>query len=178
MVARHLVENIAVNEQEAPAVGRFRGSASSTTSDVAEGDAAVVAQRLVVVAGNEHHPLAVARPAQQFLHHGVLRGVPVMLRLIAQKSMMSPIRYSLSAGCSRRKSSSRSAWQARVPRWMSERKTDLTLGMTSAMLQINVRVDRICQHAIPLVGIGQGLTAAEITGQAFASTAFSSTNLR
>lgn len=40
--------------------------------DIAEDDTAVVAQCFVVVAGNEHHPLAVARPAQQFLHHRVL----------------------------------------------------------------------------------------------------------
>jgi hypothetical protein len=91
MVARHLVENVAVNEQEAAAVGRFVNQLLDHF-DVAENDAAVVAQRLVVVAGNEHHALAVAGAAQQFLHHGVLRRRPVDAALIAQKSMMSPIR--------------------------------------------------------------------------------------
>src|ERR1044071_372967 len=45
---------------------------------------------------------------------------------IAQKSMMSPTRKRCCESYSRRKASSRSAWQARVPRWMSERKIERT----------------------------------------------------
>jgi hypothetical protein len=48
-------------------------------------------------------------------------------RFIAQKSTMSPTRYRLSHSCSRRKSSRRPAWQARVPRWMSDRKIERSI---------------------------------------------------
>jgi hypothetical protein len=67
--------------------------------DVAEGDAVILAHGFVVVAGDQHHMLAVAGSAQDLLHHGVLRWGPVDAdRFMAQKSMMSPTRnrFSLS----------------------------------------------------------------------------------
>ena len=75
MVARDLVELVAMNEQEAPAVDRFMHQFVDHL-DLAEDNAAVVAQRLVVVAGDEHDSLAVPRPAQQLLDHGILRLSP------------------------------------------------------------------------------------------------------
>ena len=45
--------------------------------DIAEADPGVFAQHLVVVAGNQHHVLAVPRPAENFLHHGVVRRRPL-----------------------------------------------------------------------------------------------------
>ena len=76
MIARHLVELVAVQQEVAPAVG---GDVDvfEADLDVAEGNAVVLAHRLVVVAGNQHHALAVAGAAQDLLHHGVLRGGPV-----------------------------------------------------------------------------------------------------
>ncbi len=76
MVARHLIENVAVNEQETPAVGGFVNQLINHF-DLAENDAAVVAQSFVVVAGNKHHPLAMPRPTQQFLDDSVLCRRPV-----------------------------------------------------------------------------------------------------
>ena len=76
MMARHLVEDVAVDQQKTPAVGGFVHQLIDHL-DIAENDAAVIAQRLVVIAGDEHHALAVARPAQQLLDHGVLRRRPV-----------------------------------------------------------------------------------------------------
>ena len=71
MMARHLIELVAVDQQEAPAVGSLMDQFVDHL-DVAEDGAAVVAQRLVVIARNEHHAFALARPAQQFLDHRIL----------------------------------------------------------------------------------------------------------
>ncbi|MPN10482.1 hypothetical protein SDC9_157777 [bioreactor metagenome] len=72
VMTRHLIELVAVDEQEATAVDRLMDDFVDHL-DIAEDDAAILAQRLVVVAGNEHHPLAMPRPAQQLLDHRVLR---------------------------------------------------------------------------------------------------------
>ncbi len=45
--------------------------------DIAENGAAIIAQRLIVVAGNEDDALAVAGAAQQLLNHGILCRAPV-----------------------------------------------------------------------------------------------------
>ncbi len=76
VVARHLVELVAMQQQVAPAVG---GDVDvlAPDFDVAEGNAVVFAHRLVVVAGDQHHALAVAGAAQDLLHHGVLRRGPM-----------------------------------------------------------------------------------------------------
>jgi hypothetical protein len=76
VVARDLVEVVAVDEQEATSVRGFVHMLVNDV-DIAEGGLAVVAQCLVVVAGDEHDPLAMAGPSQHLLHHRVLRGVPV-----------------------------------------------------------------------------------------------------
>jgi hypothetical protein len=76
MVAGDLVELVAMDQQEAPAIG---GDMLDLVDqlDVAEGDAGVLAQRLVMVAGHEHHPAALARPPKHLLDHGVLGRRPV-----------------------------------------------------------------------------------------------------
>ena len=76
MMTRHLVELVAMDEQKAPAVRRFMNQLIDHF-DIAENDAAILAQHLVVVAGNEHHPVAMPGPAQQFLDDGVLGLRPV-----------------------------------------------------------------------------------------------------
>ena len=70
-MARNLVELVAVNEQEAPAVGRLVDDLVHHL-DIAENNTAIVAQRLIVVAGNEYNPVAVPGSAQQLLHHRIL----------------------------------------------------------------------------------------------------------
>ena len=76
MVTRDLVELVAVDEQETATVGEFMHMLAGQF-DVAEGGVEIAAQRLVVVAGNQHHALAVAGAAQQLLDDGVLRRRPV-----------------------------------------------------------------------------------------------------
>jgi len=76
MVTRHLVKLIAVNEQETPTIGGFVDEFVDHL-DLAENDAAVVAQHLVVIARDEDHAVAMPCPAQQFLDDRVLRLRPV-----------------------------------------------------------------------------------------------------
>ena len=75
-MARHFVELVAVDEQEPPSVGRLV-HVLGVQRDVAESSPDVFTQRLVVVAGNEDHSLAVARPPQDLLHDRILRCAPV-----------------------------------------------------------------------------------------------------
>ena len=75
-MARHLIEDIAVDEQETPTVGQFVHQFVDHF-DVAENDAAIIAQRLVVIAGDEDDALAVTGPAQQLLDDRVLGLRPV-----------------------------------------------------------------------------------------------------
>jgi len=76
VVARHLVELIAVHQQVALAVG---GGVQvvALDADIAEGRADVLAHGLVVVAGHEDHLHVVARALQHLLHHRVLVLRPV-----------------------------------------------------------------------------------------------------
>jgi len=76
MVASHLVELIAVDQQIAASV---RGDVHvvALDADVAERSADVLARRLVVVARDEYHVRILARAAQDLLHQGVLRARPV-----------------------------------------------------------------------------------------------------
>jgi hypothetical protein len=75
-MARHLVEFITVDQQEAATVGHDVHVFGSQF-DVAESSIYILAQRFIMVAGNQHHALAVACPAKQFLHNGVLCWRPV-----------------------------------------------------------------------------------------------------
>ena len=72
MVAGHLIELVAVDQQKTASVGGFMHQFVDHL-DVTEDGAAVVAQRLVMIARDEHDALALPRPAQQFLDHCVLR---------------------------------------------------------------------------------------------------------
>jgi len=75
MMARDLVEFVTMQQQEASPVGQ-RMHVFAADLDVAEGDVEIIAQRFVVVTGNEHHPLAMPRPTQDLLDHSVLRRRP------------------------------------------------------------------------------------------------------
>jgi hypothetical protein len=72
----HAVEEVAVRDQQAPAVG---GGVHRFVHDVdpAEGMVDVVARELVVVARHVDHARALARLAQDLLHHVVVRLLPV-----------------------------------------------------------------------------------------------------
>ena len=70
-MADHDVEQVAVDDEVALAVGRHVDGAVDHL-DAAEVDAVEVAQELVVVAGNVDDARALARLAQQLLHHVVV----------------------------------------------------------------------------------------------------------
>ena len=90
-VAHDDVELVAVNDEIAPAVGADMDDVA-LDGDAAEFHAAIIAQRLVVIAGNEHELGALAHLAQELLQHVVVGLRPVMPRLMRQKSTMSPTR--------------------------------------------------------------------------------------
>jgi hypothetical protein len=72
----HLVEIVAMDQQEATAVDGFM-HVFTFHPDVAESGFAVIAQGLVVVARHEYHGFPMARALQDFLDHGVLGRTPV-----------------------------------------------------------------------------------------------------
>ena len=80
MVARDLVEFVAMDDEVALAVGHGV-HVFADQGDIAETDADMFAQGLVVVARDEHHVLAVSRAAQDLLHDGVLRRRPAHVAL-------------------------------------------------------------------------------------------------
>ena len=71
VMAGDLVKLVAMQEQEAAPVGQ-RMHVLADDANVTEGDAEVVAQRFVVISGDENDPLAVPRPPQDLLHKSVL----------------------------------------------------------------------------------------------------------
>jgi hypothetical protein len=73
----HEVEMVAVDDEVAPSVGALMHDALDHF-DAAEMRAIVIAQKLVVIAGNIDDAHALARLAQQLLHHVImlLRPVP------------------------------------------------------------------------------------------------------
>jgi hypothetical protein len=75
-MACDLVEFVTMHKQEPTAIDC---AMHPFTLDVnaTEYDAKIIAQRFIVVAGDEDHFLALARASQHLLHHGVLRGAPV-----------------------------------------------------------------------------------------------------
>src|SRR5262245_23028795 len=79
-VADHEIEQVAMHHQVALAIGRHVYRVFHHV-DAAEMRAVVVAQELVVVARNVHHARALARLAQELLHHVVVSLRPVPGRL-------------------------------------------------------------------------------------------------
>ena len=80
----HAVEQVAVHHPEPAAVGGLVDAVLHHL-DAAEGMAGIAARELVMVAGHEDHPRALARLAQHLLHHVVvrLRPEPAPLQLPA-----------------------------------------------------------------------------------------------
>ena len=76
VMARHLIELVAMEHQVAPSVGGGMDEFADHL-DVAERGVDIFAQSLVMVARNQHHLIAVTRPAQHLLHQGVLQRRPV-----------------------------------------------------------------------------------------------------
>ena len=76
VIARDLVELVAVDQQIAPSVGGDM-HVIALDPDVAERGADVLARGLIVIAGHEHDVHALARVTQDLLHQRVLRGRPV-----------------------------------------------------------------------------------------------------
>src|SRR5690606_18137681 len=75
-VAHHHVEDVAVNDEIAPAVGRLVDRRFADL-DAAEMRTVEIAQELVMVAGDVDHPGALARLAQDLLDHVVVRLRPI-----------------------------------------------------------------------------------------------------
>lgn len=120
VVARHLVEFVAVDEQVAPPVGAGM-DVIALDPDVAEGGADVLARRLVVVAGNEHDVHVLAREAQDLLHERVLRGRPVH------------------AALSHRPEVDNVAEQKQVLGLVRQEEFEQAIGLTSARPEVDVR---------------------------------------
>lgn len=72
VMARDLIEFVAMQEEETASVGKLMHDFPDDAY-VAKGDAKVIAQGLVMIAGDEDDAFAMARPAQDLLHHRVLR---------------------------------------------------------------------------------------------------------
>ncbi len=116
------IEDVAVHDQIAAAVGALVHDILHHL-DAAEMRAVIAAQEFVVIAGDVDEAGAFTRRAQQLLHHVVMGLRPIPGR--AQRPAVDDIadQIDVSASWWRRKSSSLSAWQPRVPRCTSEMKS-------------------------------------------------------
>ena len=119
VMACHLIELVAVQEQEATAVG---GDVDVLLAheNLAEGDPVVLAQRFVVVARNQHDMLTVSRATQNLLHDRILCRRPV------DAATHHPEVYDV-------------ANQVQILRLVLAEKLQQTLGLTAAGAKMDVR---------------------------------------